>query len=67
MNDIVQVIGVECARLGEEVCAWIKLEDNSHPITADDIQQFCKNKVINITTIIITFQSFHYYYYYYYY
>jgi fatty-acyl-CoA synthase len=38
------VIGVPDNRLGEELCAWIKLTDGSR-FTANDIKEFIKNKV----------------------
>ena len=39
------VCGVPHERLGEEVCAWIKLKDASVQTTADEIKQFCKDKI----------------------
>ena len=39
------VCGVPHARLGEEVCAWIKLRDTSLGTTADQIKQFCADKI----------------------
>ena len=54
----IQVIGVECPRLGEDVCAWIKLEPSRHPLTAEDIQTFCKDKVIDPGFANDTYYSF---------
>lgn len=34
------VVGVPDQRLGEELCAWIKVKENT--ITAEDVQEFCK-------------------------
>ncbi len=41
-----QVIGVPDARLGEEVCAWIKLRE-SETSTEQEIKDFCQGKVIS--------------------
>ncbi|KAJ7327733.1 hypothetical protein OS493_026611 [Desmophyllum pertusum] len=40
----VQVISVPDERLGEEVCAWIKLRDGE-TMTAGDIKDFCKDQI----------------------
>ena len=40
----VQVFGVEDMRMGEEVCAWIRLRKDSS-VTQDDIQEFCKGQI----------------------
>ncbi|MBV1931031.1 MAG: AMP-binding protein [Porticoccaceae bacterium] len=40
----VQVIGVPDARLGEQVCAWIKCQDGVR-LTEDDIRTFCKGQI----------------------
>ncbi|KAK2178697.1 hypothetical protein NP493_533g01047 [Ridgeia piscesae] len=40
----VQVIGVPDERLGEEVCAWVRLKDNVEA-PAEEIKHFCKGKV----------------------
>ena len=39
-----QVIGVPDDRMGEEVCAWIRLEENE-TATVEEIKEFCKDKV----------------------
>jgi acyl-CoA synthetase (AMP-forming)/AMP-acid ligase II len=39
-----QVIGVPDSRLGEEVCACIRLMDGAK-LTADQVKQYCKGKV----------------------
>ena len=44
MFSVLQVIGVPDERLGEEVCAWVRLKDNVEA-TAEEIKQFCKGKV----------------------
>jgi len=38
------VIGVPDRRLGEQVCAWIKLKDGE-TATPEEIKQFCNKKV----------------------
>ncbi|KAI0222871.1 Medium-chain acyl-CoA ligase ACSF2, mitochondrial [Lamellibrachia satsuma] len=40
----VQVIGIPDERLGEEVCAWIRLNE-SVDATAEEIKNFCKGKL----------------------
>jgi fatty-acyl-CoA synthase len=40
----VQVIGVPDGYYGEEVMAWVKLEDESS-VTADDIRTFCQHRI----------------------
>ena len=41
----VAVCGVPHDRLGEEVCAWIKLKDASRSTTQQEIQSFCKERI----------------------
>jgi len=38
------VIGVPDRRLGEQVCAWIKLKDGE-TATPEEIKEFCNKKV----------------------
>ena len=40
----VQVFGVPDNKMGEELCAWIKLHDGKK-ITAEEIKAFCKGKI----------------------
>ena len=40
----VQVFGVPDARLGEELCAWIKLRPGE-TLTAADVQAFCRDRI----------------------
>jgi len=40
----VQVIGVPCAKYGEEIMAWIKLK-SGFSISADDLLEFCKKQI----------------------
>ncbi len=40
----VQVVGVPNVRLGEEVCAWIKLKEGS-TLTEAQVKAFCKDKI----------------------
>ena len=42
--DEVQVIGVPHQRLGEVVCAWIRVKPG-HEATADEIRQYCRGRV----------------------
>ncbi|KAG0414565.1 hypothetical protein HPB47_008261 [Ixodes persulcatus] len=42
----VQVVGVPDRRLGEEVCAWIKLKPGT-TTTEDEIREFCRGQVVN--------------------
>lgn len=40
-----QVIGVPCERMGEEVCAFVRLRDSLPNISRDDIKEFCQGKL----------------------
>lgn len=40
----VEVIGAPDEKYGEEVCAWIKLQEG-HTVTAEEIRDFCKGKI----------------------
>ncbi|MBV8369805.1 MAG: AMP-binding protein, partial [Candidatus Eremiobacteraeota bacterium] len=40
----VQVIGVPDERYGEELCAWVVLNDGAR-LTADDVREFCKGQI----------------------
>lgn len=40
----VQVIGVPDERMGEELCAWIRLYPKEQ-LTVEDVRHFCKGKV----------------------
>ncbi|XP_078606586.1 medium-chain acyl-CoA ligase ACSF2, mitochondrial-like [Branchiostoma floridae x Branchiostoma japonicum] len=40
----VQVIGVPDKRMGEEVCAWIKLKEGEN-LAMDDVRTFCKGQI----------------------
>ncbi|XP_071949631.1 medium-chain acyl-CoA ligase ACSF2, mitochondrial-like isoform X2 [Antedon mediterranea] len=55
----VQVIGIPDKRLGEEVCAWVKLKAGE-TATEDDIKQFCKGNIshFKIPNIIQFVSSF---------
>ena len=39
-----QVVGVPDSRLGEQVCAWIRLKEG-FDVTESSIKEFCKGKV----------------------
>ena len=39
------MFGVPDVRMGEEVAAWVKLNDGAEKITAEQIQVWCKEKV----------------------
>ena len=41
----VKVFGVPDVRMGEEVAAWVKLNDGAEKINAQQIQVWCKEKV----------------------
>jgi acyl-CoA synthetase (AMP-forming)/AMP-acid ligase II len=47
----VYVIGVPDARMGEELCACIRLK-NHKKLTAEELKSFCKNKVIKLIKIL---------------
>ena len=38
------VIGIPDELLGEDICAFIKIKDQSQ-LTKNDLQKFCKNKI----------------------
>ena len=40
----VQVFGVPDPKMGEEVCAWIQLEDGA-ALTEDEVKEFCKGRI----------------------
>jgi fatty-acyl-CoA synthase len=40
----VQVVGLPDERLGEEVCAWVRLKPGASP-TPDEVRQFCKGRI----------------------
>jgi len=40
----VQVIGVPDGKYGEEVCAWVRLRENTHA-TAEELQAFCSGQI----------------------
>ena len=40
----VQVFGIPDPKMGEEVCAWIQLEDGES-LTEDDVKSFCKGQI----------------------
>ncbi len=40
----VQVFGVPDARMGEEICAWIRLEDGAS-LTEDGVRDYCKGRI----------------------
>jgi len=40
----VQVFGVPDAKMGEEVCAWIQVEDGQS-LTADEVKSFCQGQI----------------------
>ncbi|XP_033609984.1 medium-chain acyl-CoA ligase ACSF2, mitochondrial isoform X2 [Cryptotermes secundus] len=45
-----QVIGVPDSRLGEEVCACLRLVDGAK-LTADQVKQYCKGKISRMTQL----------------
>lgn len=40
----VQVFGIPDEKMGEEVCAWIQLNDGAD-LTADDVKAYCKDQI----------------------
>ena len=40
----VQVIGVPDERLGEELCAWVRVRDG-HTLTIEDVKEFCAGRI----------------------
>ena len=40
----VQIFGVPDAKMGEEVCAWIQVEDGQS-LTADEVKSFCQGQI----------------------
>ncbi len=40
----VQVFGIPDARMGEEICAWIRLEDGAS-LTEDEVRDYCKGRI----------------------
>ncbi|KAH6928781.1 hypothetical protein HPB50_019502 [Hyalomma asiaticum] len=45
----VQVVGVPDERLGEEVCAWIKLKQGKS-LSEDEVKKFCRGKISHFKT-----------------
>lgn len=41
----VQVFGVPDARLGEEVCAWVRVRDTHAHVTGDALRQHCREHI----------------------
>jgi fatty-acyl-CoA synthase len=41
----VQVTGIPDEKYGEELIAWVKLRPAADPVTAEDLQAFCKGKI----------------------
>ncbi|AXI76945.1 AMP-binding protein [Peterkaempfera bronchialis] len=41
----VQVVGVPDERLGEEVCAWAVLRDPAQTLTAEEVAEFCRDRL----------------------
>ena len=40
----VQVLGIPDKKMGEEVCAWVQLNEGA-TLSADDIKAFCKDQI----------------------
>ena len=40
-----QVIGVPDAKYGEELCAWIRMQEGATPLTAESVREFCTGKL----------------------
>ena len=43
----VQVTGIPDDKYGEELIAWVKLAPEAAPVTAEDLQAFCKGKIVH--------------------
>jgi fatty-acyl-CoA synthase len=41
----VQIVGVPDERLGEELCAWIRLREGAEPLDAPGLSEFCEGKL----------------------
>ncbi|MBR9870721.1 MAG: AMP-binding protein [Gammaproteobacteria bacterium] len=41
----VQVTGIPDDKYGEELIAWVKFRPDAEPVSADDLQAFCKGKI----------------------
>jgi fatty-acyl-CoA synthase len=41
----VQVTGVPDAKFGEEIIAWVQLDTNAGDITAEDLLEFCRDRI----------------------
>ncbi|WP_323753939.1 AMP-binding protein [Marinobacter sp.] len=41
----VQVTGIPDDKYGEELIAWVKFRPDAEPVSADDLQEFCKGKI----------------------
>ncbi|MBR7741734.1 AMP-binding protein [Phycicoccus sp. BSK3Z-2] len=41
----VQVIGVPDERYGEELCAWVRMNDGAEPLTAEVVREFCAGRL----------------------
>ncbi|MFV8571538.1 AMP-binding protein [Marinobacter sp. SBS5] len=41
----VQVTGIPDEKYGEELIAWVKFRPDAEPVSADDLQAFCKGKI----------------------
>jgi len=41
----VQVTGIPDEKYGEELIAWVKFLPDAEPVSADDLQEFCKGKI----------------------
>lgn len=38
-------VGVPCERLGEEICAFVRLRNNDEKLDQDDVKKFCQGKL----------------------
>ena len=58
---MLQVFGIPDERLGEQVCAWIKVKEGES-VTVDDVKDFCKGNVNkHLAPILIQLFSRHYF------
>uniref|UniRef100_A0A1I8PCV2 Medium-chain acyl-CoA ligase ACSF2, mitochondrial n=1 Tax=Stomoxys calcitrans TaxID=35570 RepID=A0A1I8PCV2_STOCA len=54
------VIGVPDERMGEEICAFVRLHDDTQPMNRDVLKQFCKGKLshFKVPRYVVSVQEF---------
>jgi medium-chain acyl-CoA ligase, mitochondrial len=53
-------LGIPDERLGEEVGAFVRLKDNSKPLTRDEVKEFCHGKLsyFKVPRYVVTVNEF---------